>query len=346
VSLVGFGQGDSSPFAKRREQVKEINQRIGLLSDRNARPAHDKRDAHTVVIKILLAHQTMLTNPQAVVGGINDKGIIAQVLVVQGRQDATDFGIHVRNHAIIIGNMPPNRGLCARIIRQHFVADVADAELKGMLGHEVRRQFNLVRLVHAVIGRGRGARIMRRGKGDIGEERVIVRLMRVEEVDDVIGEQGGREAVGDVGRLRVIDASRVEVVNRHSVLVGHAAKKCPAARAEAAGETVAAVVPFASAEGRIAMLPQQFGQERYVLWQRVGRGEEVAAAHQHPAAGHAHRAGCRAHDVRLGEGRAVCHHLVKGRRRHLFHAQTIDGGKAMVISNHQQDIGSGHLVCL
>ena len=155
----------------------------------------------------------------------------------------------------------------ARVAGQDLVADIANADIKGMLGPEIGRQFDLGGIVHCIEGRRRRARIMGRGEGNISEEwLVVIGAARVQKVDHLVAEDGGGVAVRKISLLGRIFASGIEIVNGHGVLIVHAAEEDHPALPEAAGIAAAPIMPFAGAKGGVSVLLQQLRQQRHIVW--------------------------------------------------------------------------------
>ena len=139
-----------------------------------------------MVVEILFAHEAVLADAEAVIGGIDDDGVVAQAAGVEGLEDASDLHIHVGDHGVIVGDVALDFGFGSRVGGEEFVADMADAGIEGVFGQEVGWQDDGGGIVHGVVGWGRGARIVGRGEGDVGEEGIIVRRARVQEVDHFV----------------------------------------------------------------------------------------------------------------------------------------------------------------
>ena len=186
-----IGHGDARQFKQGGVKVEQIEQRLAPQASRHAGTAHDKRNAHAVVVEVLLAHEPVLAHAQAVIRGIDDDGVVAQSARVQRLEDAADIVIHVRDHAVVIGDVAPDFVFSARVAGEQLVADVANADIEGVFGQEVWRQCDFVGIVHGVEWRRRRSRIMRRGEGDVGEERLVVMgAALVEKIDHFVGEDG------------------------------------------------------------------------------------------------------------------------------------------------------------
>ena len=72
--------GTSTPASCKQSgiEIVEVEQGVGsAIPGRHAWAAHDERDAHAVVVEILLAHQAVLADAQTMVGGVDDDGVVS-----------------------------------------------------------------------------------------------------------------------------------------------------------------------------------------------------------------------------------------------------------------------------
>ena len=58
------------------KHVVQVAQSLEPLAGGDTRSANDQRDAHAVVVHVLLAQQTVLPDGQPVVGGVDHDGVI------------------------------------------------------------------------------------------------------------------------------------------------------------------------------------------------------------------------------------------------------------------------------
>ena len=80
-------------------------------------------DPDAVLVQVLLAHQPVLADRQAVVSAIDDDGVPGQAIALQRLQNAPDFGVKVRDHAVVVGDVLAHFGLIARLRGQQLVAE-------------------------------------------------------------------------------------------------------------------------------------------------------------------------------------------------------------------------------
>jgi hypothetical protein len=71
-----------------------------------------------VVVEVLLAEQPVSPHGQAIITGQHDDGVLGLATGVQGVEDATDLGVEVGDHGVVIDEMLPRLVRLARIIGQ------------------------------------------------------------------------------------------------------------------------------------------------------------------------------------------------------------------------------------
>ena len=104
-------------------------------------PGDDQRHAHAVLEHALLAQQAVAAQGQAVVGGEDDQRVVRLAGLLQGRENPPDLLVHVRDQAVVFGQLIADHGLGARPGRQVLVAAALHhAVVEGQLRQEVRGQ--------------------------------------------------------------------------------------------------------------------------------------------------------------------------------------------------------------
>ena len=68
-------------------------------------PAKMSGGPHAHIVQVLLAHQPVRADRQAVIAEKNDQRILAQLAIVENLQQAADLGVHVFDRSIIVGEM-------------------------------------------------------------------------------------------------------------------------------------------------------------------------------------------------------------------------------------------------
>ena len=93
---------DGGVQVERRYRVR--NHAAGL----DTRTAHDEAYAQQAVVHHrTFEYQAMVAQPIAMVGRVNNDGVIRQAQVVKFRQNAADVVVDKRDHAVVIGGEFP-----------------------------------------------------------------------------------------------------------------------------------------------------------------------------------------------------------------------------------------------
>ena len=306
----------------------------------------------------------MLAQREAVVPCKDDDRVVRLPDGLQRRHHARHLRIRVGDHRVVFGNVAANLFRRARERREQFVADVQRAVIEGVLDHKVRRQRNVVRVVHLQILFGHRARIVRGHKRDVREKRCVI-VVAFEEIDGRVAEKlagmfAGRNVVGQtvgdlIGRVRrahhrlwhIVLARGVKVAGGHVPMILHPAEEDFRAVGETARVGGWPVVPLACAKGAVARLLQDFSQQ-HVLRRDVlpfaFEVEERATGHQHRTAGHADRTRRSTHNVRARECRPRVDPPVHRRRVDIGIPQRAQRVEALVVGEEENDIRSLSLI--
>lgn len=128
---------------RRGHHVLQVDRLIAAFAHGHLWADHQKGHPHAVVVLILLAEQAVVADGETVVGGEEDPGVVGLAARFQGREDATDLGVHVLDQRVVLAPMHRDRGLNAGIGRQPLIAQVdvgGHDRLVGILGKERGRQ--------------------------------------------------------------------------------------------------------------------------------------------------------------------------------------------------------------
>ena len=186
--------------------------------------------------------------------------------LLQRREDPPDLLVQVRDQAVVLGQLVANHRLGPRPGGQVLVAAASHhAVVERQLRQEVRRQRRQVAVVRLAVARRRLPRIVRRGEGDVGEERLLA-VVLLQELDGRVGEQLAGEFLARAfgGQLAV----GAQIAHRDFGVVRHAAEHDGFAALERAQPGRLAVVPFAGGERDVAVLAEQFRQQLRALERR------------------------------------------------------------------------------
>ena len=155
-------------------------------------PFDDERHAPGVLVEVLLALQAVAADRHAVVGGVEDVGVVEFAHRLELLEDAADLDVDVFAAGELAAEFVADRALVALLpdaADGHFVAQVRVAVVEGMRGQVVDRQRRLLRV------RGRAASslsvwltapyfasssglpsrgVVRMGEAEVDEERIGV----------------------------------------------------------------------------------------------------------------------------------------------------------------------------
>ena len=159
--------------------------------------------------------------------------------------------------------------MCCRISRsvrgkisQHFVAQAHIAIIKGMLVHKIGRQGNTLWIV-GILSR-RCARVVRRRKSQIQKERIVL-FISIQKINSGTAKKIDRKPIAHILLLVRILARRVKIVQRHLVVIAHAAKEYIGTTGKTARKRSATIVPLTRAKSMIPHLAEGLGQE-HLFW--------------------------------------------------------------------------------
>ena len=280
----------------------------------------------------------MATQGQAVVRGEHDERVLGHPVALQRRQDPSHLGVQVGDEPPVLADLRADHLGVAGPGRELLVAARHPAVVKRVERQEVPGQGHALRGVPLEVRRRRRARVVGRGEGHPGEEGtpVVRGGAGFEELDRGVGEQLRREARL---ALRVEAPVLPQVLQRHALVVAHPAEKHRATLVEAAREGLAALVPLAGPEGRVAGLAEPLGQ-RGDAFEVIVDAEELAAAEDHGPARRTHRPVVRAHDVGLAKAEAAAHEPVQVGRLDVGVTPCRHGVGALVVAQEDEDVGA------
>ena len=155
-----FGRFNAGHLAGGGEGALQVDHRVDLSARLNARAAEDIRHADRMIVLVLLAHQSVLSDSQAVVGREDDDGVVGLAASFQGVEDAAEVVVRVRDDRVIFAAMHLHRLLRARERRQPLIAQLVVALVERMLGHVIRRDLDILGRVHIDVFFRRLPRIM------------------------------------------------------------------------------------------------------------------------------------------------------------------------------------------
>ena len=142
-----LGDLDAGQVADRRIEVAEVDLGAPALPLGEARPGDDQGHADGVLVHVLLAVQAVAADRQPLVAREDDDRVVRLAGLLQGGQDAADLRVHVRDHGIVQGQLLADRSGSARPGQELLVPAAEVAVVERMLGEEVRRQGDRVRVV-------------------------------------------------------------------------------------------------------------------------------------------------------------------------------------------------------
>ena len=126
-----------------------------------------------MVVKVLFAHQPVLTDGQALVRCENNYGVGRLAARFERVEDAANLRVKMRDEGVILLEMDADYFRCARIRRENFIATVeAGLDGKRMLRQKIGRNLKFLRRIQIQKFSRRLPRVMRRIKGDVHEERI------------------------------------------------------------------------------------------------------------------------------------------------------------------------------
>ena len=117
----------------------------------------------------------MATHGEPVVGGVDDVGILSMRAVFHGLHDAADLFVEVGDQPVVLAELVTDDFLGAWPSGKPFVAPhhCLRAILERVQGEEVFGKGRAFVVVDLPVFLRRIARIMRRGEGDVEEERLL-----------------------------------------------------------------------------------------------------------------------------------------------------------------------------
>ena len=164
------GRSDTGEFAERRENIEEVGECLDGFALGDAGAADDEGRAHRVFEYALFAEEAMAAEGEAVVGGVDDDGVVGETAGFERGEEAADLGVEVLDHCVVFGELVADHRFGARPGTEVFVAAAAHgAVVEGELRKKVFRE----RRAGGVVGReaGRGLPgVVRGGEGDVAEK--------------------------------------------------------------------------------------------------------------------------------------------------------------------------------
>ena len=135
-TLVRRRSRDPREVAEGREGVEEIEVPLGTGSGLDSRAFHQIRHAPRVLVEVLFPHQSMTTDRDAVVGGVEDVGVLQLAHRLETVKDATDLDIDVFDAGIFPSDFIPDRDRVAILpnaAHRDLVTQVGVSVMKGIL---------------------------------------------------------------------------------------------------------------------------------------------------------------------------------------------------------------------
>ena len=322
-----FRHGRSDEIAGGREDVVNVCQRV-RLAPRDARPGQQQRNLHRVLVDVLLAHQPVTADRDALIGREDDDRLVGQLQFVEAVEKSPDVMVHAGDERVVVMELAADGVLRARPGLQKLVADhLIDVPRVG--GLVVGRQGDLRGIVEVAELLGRPARIVRARQPEVHEERSRLVTLAPEErdgvVDDLSSRSPRRQRVDHVDVLPVIEL-RLDLWQ-----VGRAALLA-VVRLVPGG-------PHRFREGRLGRVGV-----RHVLLDEaflaavVVEAEPRAAAHGHVPGRDADRPRVSAQAVRVAEHERTLRKPVQARRDDVRISQRGDRVEPLVVGENEQDV--------
>src|SRR5262245_28029399 len=261
TTLDGFRYPDARNFAQCRENIEQVNERIAAFVLGNVGPRDDERNMHAVFIHILLPHEAVPPDRQAIVGGKDDHSISSLSAFLERRQHAANLSVEMGDHGIVVRNVLPYYFRRSRPGRQLLVANIHFTVVKGMLGHEILRQDHLLVPVQVSELAWRHPRIVRSRIRQVYEKGLRA-FMSPQKLDSRVAEKLARKIRGVVLLLFWVLAQRIEIAHRHFKMVAHSSEKNVAPRRKTPRVDFRRVVPLPGSESRISGLAHDFRERR------------------------------------------------------------------------------------
>ncbi len=310
-ALAGLRWVYAGEVADGGERIEQVDVPLGAGTGPNAGALDDIGDAPGVFVEVLFALQAVTTDGHAVVGGVDDVGVVEFAHGGEFIQDTADLDVDVFIAGKFAAEFVADGALvaaCPDAADFHFVAQAGMTVVEGMGGEvvdgELRlfvvgyRQRVLVPVVgRAVFGEELGctvARVVRMGEAEVDEERfsVLSRGAIVQVVEYILGMPG---AAGFGGA-----AAFGGIVADCELFVG----------------TFVAVAAFAGAHGVVTRAVEDGGHgilfhvgrhQALLCAPSVGEVPQGASGHHHVPRGRTHGAAIGAHVIG-----AVEHHALGG----------------------------------
>ena len=299
-AFVGVRRGDAGEIAEGGEDVEEVDVALHATAGGDAGAFDDEGHTPGVLVEVLFAHEAMATNRDAVVGGVEDVGVVELAHGFELLEDAADLNVDVLTASELATELVADAGFVAPLpdtAHGDFIAHVGVGVVKGVGGEVVGGQGRL----QGVQGRRRGL-VGVIGGAVLGEQLGLavagVVRMREAEVDE--------EGIGGFGRgaFREVVHDAVAMPGTAGLVIATAFGGVVTDGEEPVGGLVA-VAHFAGAHGGVTSAIEDSGQGVLLELRGTGFGPprrdgqvpDGAPAHDHVSGGRAHGAAGGAHVV-------------------------------------------------
>ncbi len=338
-----------------------IDHLVDALAGLDAGAGDEQRHTHGALVLVLLAHEAVLADGEAVVCGEDDVGVAGLAGGLESVEDAADLGVHVRDDGVVLAAVGADGVFGAREGREDLVAGLVLALIEGMLGEEVGRDSDLVGRVEVEVLLRCLTGVVRGVEAYVHEERVrFGGDLPGEVVDGGVGVEGAGvldglvlavepdallEPVAEelpVGGVPVVagGGAVVHVGRRREVAGGYGALL-----GEGALEGDGVKVPLAGDEGVVAGLAEGLAPAGFVagLVGCVGlfgtEGREAGV--EHGATGDADGSGPGALMEAVGEVGSGADEAVEVWGVDLGVVDGIDGAEHEVVRDEEEEVGPG-----
>ncbi len=158
-----------------REDVHQVHHRAGSAGT-DAGSTNDERHTHAVFVQVLLAHQAVTSQRDALVGREHDDGVLVNAGLFHAVDQAADVLVQSGDHGPVFGELTADFLGRARPGRKQFVANDHLTVVERMHGEEVPGQGDPGGIVEVQVAARGDPRIVRIAESEVHERGPVMRL--------------------------------------------------------------------------------------------------------------------------------------------------------------------------
>ena len=133
---------NAGQFEAGRHHVLQVNRRVDFSIAGDTGTDGNERHTDAMIVKVLLAEQTVMADGQTMIGGEKNVGVVSQRRFVECVENAADLRVHVRDDRVVFLPMHFDGMFRPREGAQFLVAEsptATNSVLEGILRLEVDR---------------------------------------------------------------------------------------------------------------------------------------------------------------------------------------------------------------